>query len=406
MSAKKVQRHKKKKANVGGEVSKKTAQKRVIKVQPPKKKTISLVAIVKNEEAVLERCLESVKGIVDEFIVVDTGSTDKTKEIIQRYGHLYELPYTTEVETRQKAIAFATGDYVLLMDGDEWVVSNLNKLRQYADNDIDVVSTRIHDVTADMTIVTNKYFRNRMFKNEDDGPAFTGPGAHGYVASKRPAIVDRSVLVYHTHDHKKGDDTKATDKVNRTLGPLEAAVKKNPNDSRGWFYLARTYMLGPKPDFKKAIKTFQHYLGLITSTFAEERWWAVYDIARCYSYLKDYAECSIACDRALEMDPKRAEAYNLKGQVYYLQEQWAVASFYFKEAMTLQEPDGQLFIDPREYWEVPADYLATCMHKLGNVWGAFELTRALIGRKGFVDSRLINNMNEYEKEMTTRKKPS
>ena len=47
--------------------------------------TISLCMIVKNEEEVLERCLNSLKGLMDEIIIVDTGSTDSTKEIAARY---------------------------------------------------------------------------------------------------------------------------------------------------------------------------------------------------------------------------------------------------------------------------------------------------------------------------------
>ena len=48
--------------------------------------TISLCMIVKNEEAVLGRCLDSAAGLVDEFVVVDTGSTDATREIATRYA--------------------------------------------------------------------------------------------------------------------------------------------------------------------------------------------------------------------------------------------------------------------------------------------------------------------------------
>ena len=55
--------------------------------------TISLCMIVKNEEAVLARCLDSVRDLVDEIIIVDTGSTDRTKEIAARYtGQIYDFP--------------------------------------------------------------------------------------------------------------------------------------------------------------------------------------------------------------------------------------------------------------------------------------------------------------------------
>ncbi|MDE5973712.1 MAG: glycosyltransferase, partial [Eubacterium sp.] len=50
--------------------------------------TLSLCMIVKNEEAVLSRCLESIKDAVDEIVIVDTGSTDTTKEIAKKYTDL------------------------------------------------------------------------------------------------------------------------------------------------------------------------------------------------------------------------------------------------------------------------------------------------------------------------------
>ena len=54
--------------------------------------TISLCMIVRDEEAVLDRCLASVKGLVDEIIVVDTGSIDRTKEIAARYTvYIYDF---------------------------------------------------------------------------------------------------------------------------------------------------------------------------------------------------------------------------------------------------------------------------------------------------------------------------
>jgi len=83
--------------------------------------TVSLSMIVKDEEAVLPRCLESVKDIVDEMVIVDTGSKDGTVEIAQSFGaRVYR--YTWEdnfCESRNFGLQFARGDWILQLDADE-----------------------------------------------------------------------------------------------------------------------------------------------------------------------------------------------------------------------------------------------------------------------------------------------
>ena len=75
--------------------------------------TISLCMIVKNEEAVLARCLESVKDVVDEIIIVDTGSTDKTKQIAYRYTqNVYDFEWIDDFSAaRNYSFSKATKDY-------------------------------------------------------------------------------------------------------------------------------------------------------------------------------------------------------------------------------------------------------------------------------------------------------
>ena len=82
---------------------------------------LSLCMIVKNEEAILAKCLESVKGVVDEMIVLDTGSTDRTVAIAEEYGA--KTPRFSWCDdfsaARNEALRHVTGDWVLVLDADE-----------------------------------------------------------------------------------------------------------------------------------------------------------------------------------------------------------------------------------------------------------------------------------------------
>ena len=83
--------------------------------------SVSLCMIVKNEEEVLARCLESVQEIVDEIIVVDTGSTDNTREIAGRYTHqVYDFAWKDDFAAARNFSFFkAHGDYCLWLDADD-----------------------------------------------------------------------------------------------------------------------------------------------------------------------------------------------------------------------------------------------------------------------------------------------
>lgn len=77
--------------------------------------TVSLCMIVKNEEAVLERCLESVSDLVDEIVVVDTGSTDRTREIAEWFtGRVYDFQWIDDfAAARNYAFSLAEKDYCM-----------------------------------------------------------------------------------------------------------------------------------------------------------------------------------------------------------------------------------------------------------------------------------------------------
>ena len=111
--------------------------------------TISLCMIVKDEEAVLKRCLESVEGIADEIIVVDTGSQDRTKEIAEEIGaKVYRFPWIDDfAAARNFSFSKADMDYCLWLDADDVILPEdrrqLKELKAILEPDADMDTIRL-----------------------------------------------------------------------------------------------------------------------------------------------------------------------------------------------------------------------------------------------------------------------
>ena len=138
------------------------------KVSAKKPLGISACLIVKNEEKLLSRCLTSIEGLVDEIIVVDTGSTDKTVEIAESYGaKVYHHPWENDFSKhRNQSIQHASGDWVFVIDADEEVVrwdSNIDSVIQ--DKSIDTVQVVVQNAFGggEGTAWHNSI---RLFRNE------------------------------------------------------------------------------------------------------------------------------------------------------------------------------------------------------------------------------------------------
>lgn len=130
---------------------------------------LSLCMIVKNEAAALPRCLESVRSVVDEMVVVDTGSTDETRAIAQSFGaRVYHFPWKNDfAAARNESLKYAQGDWILVLDADEVltaeVVPSLKQAIQHPD--YVVINLLRYEVGA----VQSPYSSvSRLFRNRPD----------------------------------------------------------------------------------------------------------------------------------------------------------------------------------------------------------------------------------------------
>ena len=118
--------------------------------------TISVCMIVKNEEAQLAACLDSLKPIADEIIIVDTGSSDRTKEIAARYtDRIYDFPWIDDfAAARNFAFSKATKEYIYTADADE--VIDENNIRLFR---------RVKELLPPETEIVQMYYLNLMEEN-------------------------------------------------------------------------------------------------------------------------------------------------------------------------------------------------------------------------------------------------
>ena len=133
--------------------------------------SVSLCMIVKNEEDVLKRCLESTAGLVDEIIIVDTGSTDRTREIAARFTEkVFDFPWQDDFSAaRNESFSHASMDYCMWLDADDVVLEEDRNaflaLKETLDPAVSVVMAPYHTGFDENGNVTFSYYRERLIKN-------------------------------------------------------------------------------------------------------------------------------------------------------------------------------------------------------------------------------------------------
>ena len=218
---------------------------------------ISLCMIVKNENHNLSRCLESVKDLVDEMVIVDTGSTDGTVEISKSYGAKVGFFAWCDdfAAARNHSLSLATGDWILVLDADEELIIDdgvsTQDIRQFLkdslDSDTDGYGVRLRDINQKETSVTG--YITRIFRNKAD-LKYAGVFHEGVYCQSPQFLQEVSIL--HRGYSQELLDTK---RRQRNIPLLEKAYQEDRLDINLLICLGN--MCGGIDDTKKAEK----YLG-------------------------------------------------------------------------------------------------------------------------------------------------
>lgn len=199
---------------------------------------ISLCMIVKNEEKFLPGCLESVKGLVDEIIVVDTGSTDATMEIAGRYGaKIHEHPWQNDFSLhRNQSIGYATGDWILILDADEELVPEEHREIRAATarKDIDSIAMVVYNKISSGRI---GFLNSRRLFRSKKGFRYEGI-VHNQLKGPGKTLGTKYRIFHHGYGLPEPEMRK---KAKRTEALLMRQLEDDPNTIFAHFNLAQIY---------------------------------------------------------------------------------------------------------------------------------------------------------------------
>lgn len=216
------------------------------------KQSICLNMIVKNESHVIERALGSVKKLIDYWVIVDTGSTDGTQEMIKAFlrdvpGELHERPWVNFAHNRNEALQLAKGkgDYLLFIDADEEMQFDKSFKLPVLDKDLYLGTVRFGALEGKRAFLAKTQLPWRWV---------------GVLHETLDLIGSRDASIGHLYGitnvaRLEGCRSKDPQKFQKDAQLLEKALQEEPTNSRYVYYLAKTYHV--VPNLPLALKNFE-----------------------------------------------------------------------------------------------------------------------------------------------------
>lgn len=328
--------------------------------------SISLCMIVKNEEEVLARCLESVKETVDEIIIVDTGSKDKTKEIAFKYtDKVFDFKWRDDFsKARNYSFSKAESDYILWLDADDVLMykdkEKLKNLKETINKNLDVIMMKYNTSFDENGNVTFSYYRERLIKNikKDLWKGFI----HEAI-SPFGNVFYSDIAVTHMKIRESDKD--------RNIEIFEKHIKKGETLSkREQFYYSRELFYHER--YNEAIDNFNKFLNM-KDIFLENRIDAYRLLSYCHKKTGNPTKEIQILFESFIYDTPRAEVCCDIGNYFLTKNNIDIAVYWYKRALECERKDEKGgFISEDCYGYIPLIQLCVCYDKKGNIKKANE----------------------------------
>ena len=271
--------------------------------------TLSACIIVKNEEKLLEQCLESVKDVVNEIIIVDTGSTDNTVEIAKRYTnkvyfHEWQDNFS---EARNHSLQYATGDWILIIDADEKLEKGDVPILRHALKRNEYNSI-FFSVLSDLPSGISKNYSQRVFRR---GKGHYDGVVHNQLVCEGDSLIT-DIRMYHYGYNLSPEQMQK--KFKRTESLLKKQLADNPNFGFAWMNLIRIYKCQELWD--DVIKTAEEVLNSKREFLDNVTYQIItYDMAYALFTNKEYDKSEKICMALLKQYPENLDTSFLIGSI-------------------------------------------------------------------------------------------
>lgn len=358
--------------------------------------------IVRNEAHIVEESLACLLPFIDTWVIVDTGSSDGTQDLIRGFfeengvpGELHERPWVDFGHNRSEALALCAGkaDYAWVFDADDLVIGDID----------------LSDLTADSYLLQFgsdfTYWRTQIFGLSK--PWEYRGVVHEYPVCLEPgATQERLEGNYHVESRRLGGRNRTGDKYERDSALLARALEADPNDTRSMFYLAQSRMDAGDLDGAYDYYTRRSQMG----GWDEEVYYSHLQRARALERLgKPWEEVLGVYLHAWEFRPTRAEALVEISRHYRFTGEFNLGYHFAKLACEVPLPENDvLFVRADSYNWRRFDDRAICAFYLGKHQESFELCNQLLDGPFLPDSertRILGN-RDFVVENILRQPPA